>query len=124
MLVPATALAVVVADMTATALKHVLGRERPYVDRPEPTPLVTTHLDLSLPSGHAATSFAGATVLALLVPRLALPLYALATLIALSRVYVGVHFPLDVLVGAALGALVGLVVGLVARRRPRRAAAV
>ena len=49
----------------------------------------------SFPSGHAATSFASATVLAAFVPRLRVPLYVLAALIARSRAYVGVHYPLD-----------------------------
>ena len=46
-------------------------------------------------------------VLTAFEPRLRVPLYALATLIALSRTYVGVHYPLDVLAGAAWGLLVG-----------------
>ena len=61
----------------------------------------------SFPSGHASTSFACATVLGSFAPRLRVPLYVLAALIALSRTYVGVHFPLDVLAGAAWGLLVG-----------------
>lgn len=98
----------IAADYLALALKHLVGRKRPYVSSPEPEPLMTTSLDLSFPSGHAATSFAGATLLALLAPRFAVPLLALAALIAWSRVYVGVHFPLDVLAGAALGVAVAL----------------
>jgi membrane-associated phospholipid phosphatase len=113
----ATALATLGADALATGLKHAIGRERPYVEHPLPEPLMTTHFDLSLPSGHAATSFAGATVLALLVPRLAPAVYALAVLVSLSRVYVGVHFPLDIVAGAALGAAVGWAVARLARRR-------
>ena len=57
---------------------------------------------------------------ALAVPRLRVPLFLLATLISFSRVYVGVHYPFDVLAGAALGLLLG--VG-VARALPRLAAA-
>ena len=53
-------------------------------------------------------SFACATVLALAVPRLRVPLYALAVLISFSRVYVGVHFPLDVIAGAVLGVAIAI----------------
>ena len=51
----------------------------------------------SFPSGHSATSFACAALLAWLTPLPKVPLYALAALIAFSRVYTGVHYPLDVL---------------------------
>jgi undecaprenyl-diphosphatase len=105
-------------DLVTLGLKHLSGRMRPYVDNPEPEPLMTTSLDLSFPSGHASTSFAGATLLALLVPGLAVPFFALAAAIAWSRVYVGVHFPLDVLAGAALGTAVALAVATTLRRLP------
>ena len=98
------------SDEATLALKHLIGRDRPYVGEPEPEPLMTTSLDLSLPSGHAATSFAGATLLALLVPRFALPMLALAAAIAWSRVYVGVHYPFDIVAGAALGVTVAVAV--------------
>jgi len=62
--------------------------------------------DASFPSGHAATSFAAATMLSLSFPRFAPFLYVLAAAIAFSRVYVGVHYPLDVIGGAALGVLI------------------
>ncbi len=112
--------AVVVADLVATALKLVVGRPRPYVLEPEPEPLLGTHLDLTLPSGHASTSFASALVLAALLRRrlLVLPLFALAAGIAWSRVYVGVHYPSDVLLGALLGVAVGAVVLLAWRAVP------
>ena len=113
----AVTLAVFAADGLATALKQLIGRDRPYVDHPLPEPLMTTALDVSFPSGHAATSFAGATVLAFAWPRWAPALYALAVLIGASRVYVGVHYPADVLAGALLGLLVGTAVALLLRRR-------
>jgi undecaprenyl-diphosphatase len=112
--------AVFAADGIATALKQAVGRERPYVERPDPEPLMDTHLDVAFPSGHASTSFAGATVLALSLPRLAVPLYALATLVALSRVYVGVHYPGDIVGGALLGATVGAAVWIAVVSRRRR----
>jgi len=78
------------------------------VDRSRPVdhPLVSEPTTHSFPSGHATTSFACAATLAPFVSRHAVPvLYVLAAAIAYSRVYVGVHYPLDVLGGAALGLL-------------------
>ena len=70
----------------------------------------------SFPSGHAMTAFAVAGAIALLAPRLRWPVLGLAGVIALSRVYLGVHFWLDVLAGAALGSLIGVAIALAARR--------
>jgi membrane-associated phospholipid phosphatase len=87
-----------------TAIKQVVGRRRPQL--PDLPPLTGTPTALSFPSAHASTSFAGAGVYARLgLP--AAPLYALATGLGLSRLYLGVHYPSDVVVGAALGGLVG-----------------
>ena len=86
------------ADLCATLLKLLIPRHRPRVHQLVPGPK-----DHSFPSGHAATSFAGATLLAWYAPRLRIPLYLLAAGIAFSRVYVGVHWPLDVVAGALVG---------------------
>lgn len=99
------AAAILLAEVVSTAIKLLSGRRRPYVLEPEPAPLVGTHLELTLPSGHAATSFAGALVLSLAVRRwwATALLFALAAGVAWSRVYVGVHYPSDVLLGALVG---------------------
>ncbi len=116
-----TLLAFALAWGSTEAVKAATSRSRPDVDTLVPGPHTS-----SFPSSHASTSFACATVLASFAPRLRVPLYALAVLIALSRTYVGVHFPLDVAVGAAWGLLVGLLVvralrpRVAARRRSRR----
>jgi undecaprenyl-diphosphatase len=110
------AVAVLTADVLALGAKVLTGRPRPYIAHPEPEPLIGTPLDLSFPSGHGATAFAGATVLAVFAPRLAVPLYLLAAGIAWSRVYVGVHYPLDVIAGAILGVGVAFTLLLLARR--------
>ena len=107
----ATLVSVALADLAATALKVLTDRPRPYVANPEQEPLRRAALDVSLPSGHAATSFAAAVVLAHYVPaRLAPLLFVLAALVAWSRVYVGVHYPSDIVVGALLGVGVCLTV--------------
>jgi undecaprenyl-diphosphatase len=103
-----------VADVLAEAGKAIFDRHRPFETQLGPPS--STH---SFPSGHSATAFACATVLASLAPRARVPFFVLAALIAISRVYNGLHYPTDVLAGSALGVLVGLVV-LGAAKRSRR----
>jgi undecaprenyl-diphosphatase len=87
-----------------TAIKQVVRRRRPEL--PDLPALTGTPTALSFPSAHASTAFAGARVYARMeLP--ATPLYALATGLSLSRLYLGVHYPSDVLAGAALGHLLG-----------------
>ena len=84
-------------------IKLSLNRARPLLeDLPALSPVMS---DLSLPSAHASTSFAAATALSRQLP--APPLFAAAVLMALSRPYLGVHYPSDVVAGAALGAATG-----------------
>lgn len=60
----------------------------------------------SLPSDEAACAFAAATYASSRLPRLSLPLYLGAAFTAISRVYVGVHYPTDVAAGGLLGAII------------------
>ena len=98
-----TVLAVAVADLTATGLKALIDVERPSSRYAEPKPLVTAPHDHSFPSGHAATSFAAAAILTAARPRYGPVWFLLALAIGFSRVYVGVHYPLDIVAGALLG---------------------
>jgi membrane-associated phospholipid phosphatase len=84
------------------AIKLVVRRRRPNL--PDLPPLVDTMSQRSYPSAHATTSAAGARALAPLLPPA--PLYALAGVLALSRPYLGVHYPSDTLAGLVLGAAV------------------
>jgi len=103
-----TILAVALADWSSVGLKALFDRERPQFRYTEPEPLLRSAHDGAFPSGHAATSFAGATVLSFAFPKLAPYLYVLAAAVAFSRVYVGVHYPLDIVGGALLGVVVAL----------------
>jgi undecaprenyl-diphosphatase len=88
-------------------LKPTLARERPWVSIADVRVIAERPITYSLPSGHAATAFAGAYGLSRLVRRRRPFVWALAILIALSRVYVGVHYPSDVLGGAIVGLACG-----------------
>jgi undecaprenyl-diphosphatase len=86
-------------------MKLAVRRRRPNLD--DLPPLVATGTQISYPSAHASTSFAGARSLAAALPAAAAaPLYVAAAAMALSRPYVGVHYPSDVVAGAALGVAV------------------
>jgi len=69
--------------------------------------------DASFPSGHAANAFAGASVLARRLRAQRVLWWSLALLIAYSRVYLGVHYPLDVIGGALPGFVCGTIAGRV-----------
>jgi membrane-associated phospholipid phosphatase len=114
--VPWTFLWATVAGLLAWGLSSLV---KDAVDRPRPFADGGIHAvgrlpgGSSFPSGHAATAFAAATVVAILAPRLRVPAHVLAALVAFSRVYLGVHFLSDVLAGAVLGIGVGLLVSAV-----------
>lgn len=89
-------------------LKPLVARTRPYDVLQLIQPLIENPHDFSFPSGHSAVSFAGAWAFFRSTGRKwGVPALVLAALIALSRLYVGVHYPTDVLFGALTGALLG-----------------
>jgi undecaprenyl-diphosphatase len=115
-----TAGSVWTADLLVFAFKAGVERQRPSLAVPQADPLMGAG-GWSFPSGHAATAFAGAVSLTYLWRRAAPLFFLLASAIAFSRVYVGVHYPGDVLAGAALGTVVALA-WVAALRLPRRSA--
>jgi undecaprenyl-diphosphatase len=118
----AAAAAMGVASVVVHFLKLAFDRERPPVADPHLGSLVPIPGNPSFPSGHSATAFAAATAVAILCPRMRPWALAIAAAVALSRVYLRVHFPLDVLVGAAVGAGLGALCALVVLRLMRTAA--
>lgn len=92
-------------------LKNIVARTRPYEVVEGLHRLIEKQSDYSFPSGHTASSFAVAVILYLELPKkYGIPLLILAVLISFSRLYLGVHYPSDVLAGALSGTLVAVAV--------------
>jgi undecaprenyl-diphosphatase len=112
LLIPWVAIA---ASWTAAeGAKYLFNRTRPFLWDTEIAPLIRTPSSSSFPSGHSATAAAGALTLSVLYPPLAPALVLAALLVVLSRVYLGVHFPFDVLAGIFIGLVTSAVVFAVA----------
>lgn len=92
--------------ITNVILKNAAARPRPYTLLNDLTPLISAPRDYSFPSGHTCMSVAAAgTLVGLSDRKWAIAGCTLAALIAFSRMYVGVHYPTDILGGAVIGAL-------------------
>jgi len=97
--------AVAASWTVAEGAKYLFDRARPFIWDTEIAPLIKTPSSSSFPSGHSATAAAGALTLSVLYPPFAPALVLAGALVVLSRVYLGVHFPFDVLAGVAIGTL-------------------
>jgi undecaprenyl-diphosphatase len=111
-------LAVYLGGLAEDALKAAIGRVRPCRALADLRLIIPCPKSLSLPSGHAVSSFAFAAPLFYLTRQyvtLGWRIYplVLASLIAFSRVYLGVHYPTDILAGALLGGMIGMALSLV-----------
>ena len=117
----ALTMAIVLQAIFVWAIKLAVGRVRPWIALGLPAPLGSPH-DGSFPSGHASGSFCVAAFLAVALPAawpgstwrgqlVAAATVGLAALVALSRVYLGAHFPSDVMAGAATGTCFGAAAG-------------
>lgn len=95
----------VVSSIVTQGMKHIVRRDRPYVTYPY---LIKRDVggSYSFPSGHTSAAFCTATSLSLLFPKwyVIAPSYLYAATVGYARMYQGVHYPSDVLVGAAVGA--------------------
>lgn len=98
-------------------LKPLIARPRPYTLR-EATLLIPRPGDHSFPSGHTASSFAAAGALLFLKAKWRVPAVVLAALIGLSRLYLYVHYPTDVLGGMLLGLACGFIASVIVKKLP------
>ena len=127
-LISASALAVSASGLAvgaAALIGGMVARPRPFVAHAQIHPFLDHAADPGFPSDHATAAFAIAAVLMARLGRRALPVLFAAAVLAVSRVLVGVHYPLDVLAGAVLGSAVAAlicVIAAAAQRRPRLAA--
>ena len=92
---------------TNVVLKHLVARPRPWLDVAGLIPLIAEHDPNSFPSGHTTAAFAAGMVWAGALPwnRVRPLAVVLAVFMGLSRLYVGVHYPTDVIAGALVGSL-------------------
>jgi len=113
----------VAATVVNIAAKPLSRRRRPdrIAERVPADRHVRMPISTSFPSGHSAAAFAFATGVGRVMPNAAVPLRALAALVAYSRVHTGVHYPGDAIVGSLMGtALAQITTHALARRRRRR----
>ena len=90
-------------------VKHTIARPRPYRSCPGIRPCTPSLDEFSFPSGHTLHAVAFALILASYYPALNFVLWPFAALVGVSRVVLGLHYPSDVIVGAAVGALTAAV---------------
>lgn len=107
--------------LTNGVLKNLVGRTRPWIDVAGLTALVSESDPNSFPSGHTSAAFAAAIAWWQTLPKrwMAVAGIVTAALMGLSRLYVGVHYPTDVLCGALVGVLCGVLAGLIIKKLPR-----
>ena len=105
--------------VTNLLLKNIVARPRPFAEIEALIPMITKPKDFSFPSGHTTASFAVALVMLRMLPKkFGIPAVVLAALVAFSRLYLGVHYPTDVLTGFVI-ALVGSMLSVwIVRTKP------
>lgn len=91
-------------------IKHIIKRTRPFEHMKINKLLISKPITYSFPSGHTASSFAASGILIMMDNKLGIMAVVLASLIAFSRVYLNVHYPLDVITGIVLGLICSKVV--------------
>ena len=103
-------LALVLSTLVAQLLKRIISRSRPYWVMKNLNTYGIDLTDYSFPSGHTTAAFTVATTFSLYFPKIATLCFIMAILVAISRTYLAVHYPTDVLAGILIGIGVAYVV--------------
>lgn len=104
------------AALCNLVFKNLVARPRPFLEIEELELIIAPLLSYSFPSGHACSSFAAATALTLAFRHRGAWAFLPAALITFSRIYVGIHYPTDILCGAIFGVLISLFTYELSRR--------
>ena len=107
---------IVIGAMFTYPLKFLIDRARPCL-MDSSRVLTPCESDPSFPSGHTEMSFLAATVVSRFHPNYSKYLYAFSFIVALSRIYVGVHFPTDAIAGIIVGLIIGKLMIMLAQRK-------
>ncbi len=99
-----------VSHLFVHIIKKIYGRKRPYMVLPNTRTFTNPLIDYSFPSGHTTSSFAIAVAFALHSIAFAIFLIPLAIIVGLSRMYLGLHYPTDVLFGGLLGSVTSITI--------------
>jgi len=102
------ATSLMISHLIVQLFKKFLPRLRPYQALQNVNTGHKLYKDASFPSGHSTAAFCTATVFSITLPALAVLFFLLALLVAVSRVYLGMHYPSDITAGAVLGVVIAV----------------
>ncbi len=104
-------------DFMKDYLKKLIMRPRPFLDVPSLVPAIKPPKSFSFPSGHTTLAFSVAFIISRILPkRYSIPAFLIAALVAFSRLYLGVHYPSDILGGICAGYVAGLITDFLYKR--------
>jgi undecaprenyl-diphosphatase len=104
-------------DFIKGYLKKAVMRPRPFLEIPALEPLIKRPKGFSFPSGHTTLAFAVAFIISRILPkRYSIPAFLMAALVAFSRLYLGVHYPTDILGGICIGYVAGMITDFLYKR--------